>query len=191
MSDKRSVATDALETLGTAPIPDNSGRDAIHLAVEPVVAATMLLPGQKVGILPDGRAGSSAAKLVGIVDPFVPGPVEAGARFWLVLLPRTISALRHVWSHPDFPEDAAPPPSSAPSVEESRRWIDNFARSIPLDVAVLMGGASEYLSDGEYLVFGGLLEGETVPDEFWDHYERVTGETVPDEDRGSFFSCSC
>lgn len=37
MSDKRSVATDALETLGTI-IDDKQKRDAIHLAVEPVVA---------------------------------------------------------------------------------------------------------------------------------------------------------
>lgn len=35
--DKRSVSTDALETLGTI-IDDRAGRDAIHLAVEPVHA---------------------------------------------------------------------------------------------------------------------------------------------------------
>jgi len=30
-----------------------------------------------------------------------------------------------------------------------------------------------------------------VPNEFWDHYERVTGEMVKDSSRGGFFSCSC
>ena len=40
-SDKRSVATDALETLGTI-IDDTQKRDAIHLAVEPVVAGERL-----------------------------------------------------------------------------------------------------------------------------------------------------
>lgn len=46
-TDKRSVATDTLETLGSI-IDENAGRDAIHLAVEPSIAAETIYPGQHV-----------------------------------------------------------------------------------------------------------------------------------------------
>jgi hypothetical protein len=69
-ADNRTVATDALATLGTI-IDETAGRDAIHLAVEPVVAAHNLSPGQHVGLFPDGTAGilkfggSSVIKILG------------------------------------------------------------------------------------------------------------------------------
>jgi hypothetical protein len=44
MSNARSVATDALATLGTI-IDDTQKRDAIHIAVEPVIAGERLRPG--------------------------------------------------------------------------------------------------------------------------------------------------
>ena len=100
--DKRSVATDALETLGTI-ITDKEKRDAIHLAVENAVAAHTLYAGQDVGLV-EGMATVHAEKLLGIVDPFVKGPIQRGERFWLVVYPRQIHSLRHVWTHPDFPE---------------------------------------------------------------------------------------
>jgi len=53
-ADKRSVSTDALATLGTI-IDDTAGRDAIHLAVEPIIAGEKLYPGQDVGIS-EGKA---------------------------------------------------------------------------------------------------------------------------------------
>jgi hypothetical protein len=43
-SDKRTVHTDALETLGNIIGPQEK-RDAIHLAVCPVIAQEQLLPG--------------------------------------------------------------------------------------------------------------------------------------------------
>ena len=67
--DKRKVHTDALETLGTI-IDENQKRDAIHLAVEPMVAKEHLVAGDHVTA--DGRKcfpyGEDA---VGIVDPFL------------------------------------------------------------------------------------------------------------------------
>jgi len=54
-----------------------------------------------------------------------------------------------------------------------------------------MTGARAYLDHGDYLCLGGLLEGETVPDEFWDRYEVITCAQIPDRNRGSFFTCSC
>jgi hypothetical protein len=106
VSDKRSVATDALETLGTI-IGEGAGRDAIHLAVEPVIAGEVLRPGEDVGLLPDGKASHHCEHL-GIVDPFLKKPVKRGEKFWLVVYPRQITSLRHVWSHPAFPEELHP-----------------------------------------------------------------------------------
>jgi hypothetical protein len=193
-ADKRSVTTDALHTLGTI-IGENEKRDAIHLAVEPVVAGTMLRPGDHV-VLVDGVAHDVAVnKGVGIVDPFLDGTVAKGERFWLVVYPRQITSLRHVWEHPDFPAsvDVAP----TPQYGASEQWIRNFANNVSLHYDVLMDGAAEWVLThdgewgGEYLCFGGLLEGVSVPDEFWDHYDAVTGNTTPEDKRGSFFTCSC
>jgi hypothetical protein len=79
-------------------------RDAIHIAVAPVTAAEVLRPGQHVGLVRPGdlEAVGPCDKPLGIVDPFLPGPVEPGQRFWLFLYPNTITGLRHVWTHPAF-----------------------------------------------------------------------------------------
>ena len=94
-ADKRSVATDALETLGTI-IDDTQKRDAIHLAVEPIVSVDdWLKPGDHVGLV-EGGASANAKKFIGIVDPFLNEPVARGEWFWLVVYPRVINSLRHV-----------------------------------------------------------------------------------------------
>lgn len=92
-ADNRYVKTDALETLGSI-IDANQKRDAIHLAVETVVAAQRLTPGEDVGFV-DGGVGL-CDNPVGIVDPFLKSLVKKGQRFWLVVYPRQITSLRHV-----------------------------------------------------------------------------------------------
>jgi len=101
-ADKRSVHTDALHTLGTI-IGPGEARDAIHLAVEPVIAAHDLRTGDDVGLDENGEAHYSTSP-VGIVDPFLKNGVKQGERFWLVVYPRQITSLRHVWEHPKFPK---------------------------------------------------------------------------------------
>ena len=121
-NDKRSPSTDALETLGMIHFKEEK-RDAIHLAVLPVVAGVSLEVGQKIGIYnghayrvgnayvpdecysDDGRVGFKRVLIPyhGIVDPFLPRDVEPGESFWFVMAPRMVQSLRHVWEHPDFP----------------------------------------------------------------------------------------
>lgn len=104
-ADNRSTHTDALATLGTI-IDNTAARDAIHLAVEPVIAGENLHPGDHI-FLRDGKAyGAIGEKLLGIVDPFLTVPVAKGERFWLIVYPRQITSLRHVWEHPSFPGEA-------------------------------------------------------------------------------------
>jgi hypothetical protein len=176
--------TDAQHMIGRL-LPAGAQRDAIHIALAPMVAARQLLPGQHID---HGDTELELMGPLGIVDPFLTKPVEPGQRFWLFLYPNTVVGMRHQWEHPAF---------DPPSTSMSEHWIRDFAARIPLDYSVLMEGAADWVRSkargrwGNYLVLGGLLEGESVPDEFWPHYERVTGTQVAEEHRGSFFSCSC
>jgi hypothetical protein len=205
MSDKRQVATDALETLGTV-IGDGEKRDAIHLAVEPVVAAEKLFPGQDVGLIA-GRASASAAVKLGIVDPFLKHPVIEGQRFWLVVYPRQITSLRHVWSHPAFEDEAvdAKPTSKEASEAWLREWIkdaDCPSYEVVMDALQrgFKGGYVQLANDDddmsfcwedEYLHFNGRDAHEEIPPEFWNHVEMVLGVTIPKDRRAESFSCSC
>src|SRR6185437_9142500 len=112
------MAVDTNEMIGTILGPE-AKRDAIHVAVEPVVAGEMLQPGTHVKLV-DGKA-YRGFPAIGIVDPFVVG-VKAGERFFLFLYPRTVTSLRHVWTHPQFEPEAA----VAPSREESELWLRQF-----------------------------------------------------------------
>ena len=102
-SDKRSVSTDALDTLGTI-FTTPQGRDAIHLAVEPVEATCTLLPGQHITIQDQKAYPAGPIESLGIVDPFVQETIQKGQKFWFIMKPRQVRSLRHVWSHPAFPE---------------------------------------------------------------------------------------
>lgn len=197
LSEKRSVFTDALETLGTV-IDEHQKRDAIHLAVEPVIASCSMRPGKDVRV-ENGKAYPCAREHgVGVVDPFLERSVEAGDRFWLVVYPRKITSLRHVWSHPAFPEAV----EAAADVSTSEAWIRDYVARLnaehydaymdedygtePLTYDELMQAASE----SHYISKGPMLDGVSIEREFFSHYAAVTGKQAGDE--GEFyFSCSC
>lgn len=77
-------------------------RDAVHIAMAPVIASHNLLPGSRVKLDSNGEAMWTSIDPIGIVDPFLQEPVKQGDRFWLMLFPGTITGLRHTWSHPAF-----------------------------------------------------------------------------------------
>jgi hypothetical protein len=201
-ADKRNVHTDALDTLGSI-ITENEKRDAIHLAVEPAVAGHQLMPGDHVGFLKDGRIGHCEDP-VGIVDPFLKTTVKKGERFWLVVYPRQITSLRHVWTHPAFGDEPMEPADAGKSPAEiSEAWLREFCRNADCPgyddvMTAVTGGALEdygygdsYRNDGEYLFFAGRDAHGEIPPEFWDHVEVVTGKKIGPEDRAQYFSCSC
>jgi hypothetical protein len=161
-------------------------RDAIHVAVAPVVAGMPLRPGEHVTI--NGGRATLGGNPSGIVDPFLLDRIiPEGATFWLFLYPGSITSLRHEWTHPAFAEQVVidPPPQT------SEGWLRTYAASIPLSFEELMEAAEQFLLYDEYLVHGGRYEGMSLPDEFWNHYQVVTGEAVPESKQSSFFSCSC
>jgi hypothetical protein len=210
-ADNRSVHTDALATLGTI-IDENAKRDAIHVAVEPVRAGEPISPGDIV-LIRDGfsYAAESKETAVGIADPFLERDIDPGQYFWMLVMPRTITSLRHVWSHPAFEdkEPAAEPPLDKAA---SEAWLREFCSGADCpgydDVIAAATGKNIYegeklegvmgvrypdyygtYNDGEYLHFGGRDAHGVIPDEFWTHVEIVTGKRGLK--RAKYFSCSC
>lgn len=171
--------------------------------MEPVVAYTTLHPGTEIG-LRDGFAVPYRPYL-GIVDPFLSAPVKGGERFWMVLYPRTITSLRHVWEHPAFPPstDASPAPASAPASteptarEHSVQWMTKWAmehmghdyygndeEQLPPETALanaIEAGRNQHIGPYESAP-------DYIDDEWWGHWETITGRKGS---RESYFSCSC
>jgi hypothetical protein len=216
-ADKRSTHTDALETLGFVLFPEQGERDAIHLAVEPAIAGHKLSSGEHIGIK-DGKAVShhykrnQDVKLLGIVDPFLTRGVEEGERFWLVVYPRQITSLRHVWAHPDFSDIADTnlviEPAALTEKDKAYKWIEDYAESLSgyysdyngghnyaeITAEELIDTAKTHLKEGswgDYIVYGGKFEGEYVQPEFWNQLEIYLEKEIPEDRRRSFFSCSC
>lgn len=210
---KHKVATDALETLGML-IPENSGRDAIHLAVEPAVCGPFMMPPGARALIEGGVVVPAFGDRVatGIVDPFLKSPVKMGDRFWFVVLPRTITSLRHVWSHPAFPEAPAeqyhaddkddhylPAFTDADAKNRMSRAAlkDALAANEDLHgvtVDEMIEAAKNFLKHGEFYygpANNKFTGGESLPAGFWDHYENITGERVAEDARDDFFTCSC
>lgn len=208
-ADNRTVATDALSTLGTI-IGKSEKRDAIHLAVEPMIAGEKLRPGDKV-IIKDGEAfdvtwTDRVKEAVGIVDPFLSGSVGKGDRFWLVVMPRQITSLRHVWEHPAFPASGETEPVVETDKDEAEKWIRNYINThdcpgydvllaaiygdpMPEDCSDYVSSRIENYGDGGYLYFGGTDAHGEIDPKLFDMVEIVTGRTVPN--RPKYFSCSC
>jgi hypothetical protein len=166
-------------------------RDAIHIAVAPVIAAEELRPGQHVGFVKDGDTtvvGPNANSLIGIIDPYLDEIVHPGAACWLFLYPQTITSLRHNWTHPAFGE-------KKPVISSSERWLRDFADEVDADYDEMMHVASTHCTGNkdrwpDYLIDGGKWEGTSTPEEFWTHFTAVTGKTPTDGPTG-IFSCGC
>lgn len=180
------------------------GRDAVHIALAPVIAGERIEPGQHIGFVTGGdteTVGASAEPL-GIADPFLCVPVEPGGRFWMWLYPNTISGLRHSWTHEAFPPEAVPAAKKAPTRRDkaaSEAWLRDFIASADcpdydtvIDAATGKGGRNRVVDWGQlYLHFNGLDAHGDIPPEFWVHLSILTGKTVPKGKRATAFSCSC
>lgn len=89
-----------------------AGKDAVHVAVEPVIVdQDYLSPGEHVCLLgADEKTGlllvgaQAGGKAVGIIDPYLTEKIKRGDKVYLCLFPNTVTSLRHHWTHPDFPD---------------------------------------------------------------------------------------
>jgi hypothetical protein len=111
-------------------------RDAVHIAVVPIVASERIGAGCPVGLSPTGEAVNYfryPTKAVGVADPYLLKDVQKGERFYLFLKPNTITALRHEWTHPAFDlSTPAPNTQSLPSAAARRRAATRAAAPAPL-----------------------------------------------------------
>lgn len=163
----------------------NAARDAIHIAVAPVVAWENLKPGQHVGLNAEKEAASDKPH-IGIVDPFlIQWPVK-GQRFYLCLYPHTVVGLRHDWNHPAFVEAA--------DRMESEQWLRRYAVRMNCyekpDKA--FSNLIEGLRKSDLFAHGTDLHGLYDLDNAEDlrfHAERYLGINI-DWDR-FIFGCSC
>lgn len=149
---------------------------------------------------------------IGIIDPFINTgwnkPVSDGDEIWVFLFPGTITSLRHDWTHPKIPYEVPAKPEGCNLGEEqlvrwtalrldgkvkdhSDKWMQEYCDSIEEDVSDIMDAAYDAIHHGDYYSKGSKFESMSLPGEFWDHYYVLTGENVPDNERHSFFSCSC
>lgn len=190
-----------------------ANRDAIHVAVAPVIAAEPLMPGMWIGFAKEGDCELVRAYIegvpgresrIGIVDPFMLEHVPLGGRFWMFLIPGSIVSLRHDWTHPKFANEENPSGFRSPVLDKaaSEEWLRSFcAKSdcppYEIVIAAAVGDPVEevgnygraYENDGEYLYFNGREAHSKIPNEFWGHVESVTGKKCVLRPR--FFSFSC
>lgn len=168
-------------------------RDAVHIAVAPVVAGENLIPGTRIGFSGYPDTVGVVDNIIGIVDPFLQHSVKKGDTFYMFLLPNTITSLRHEWTHPAFEEieDLEKTFKRLKGAVAEEQWISDFAENIGSNYHEMMESAKEFLENGDYLVRGGTFEGVYIPDEFWDKYEIIKNATISSSDRGSFLGCSC
>lgn len=188
-------------------------RDAIHVAIIPVIAATRLYPGSPVMIDTDtmtARGSSPDIKAVrAIADPFLEAIIEQGEMFYACLPPNTVTGMRHHWEHPSFTEKSAETKRQKPSKEESLKWLEDFCKTADcpsLDILLKAATGQElpnpypeyydcacqvwsHGGDESYLHFNGRDAHGEIPDEFWGHVENYTGLKCPE--RPKYFSCSC
>lgn len=182
------------DKLGKLITDPNATRDAVHIPIAPVVAGEVLNAGQRVGFLDDGRVGIMARKKIGVVDPFLDRLIHKGEKFHLCLYPNTITSLAHVWEHPDFPEDKAGPVNfqDAPDKSASEQWLINFSGRIGSGYRDVMAAAHDS-EDGD-VCLGMVLDFSPEPEEveeFWKHFQIVTGKKRPASNIPGVFRCAC
>lgn len=170
---------------------EETGRDAIHVAVLSAVANKRLVPGQHVGFVDSNKSFMSpeAETLIGIVDPFLTKSVFPDERFWVFLYPNTITGLRHNWTHPIVDGDVA-------EEVDSEQWLREFAEEAALGYISMLGYIENYVKTGEHWTeFDSEIAIDAYSardeDEFWHHVKNVTGMDKPSDGRDSPFSCSC
>ncbi len=177
--------------LGQLPGP-TAKRDAIHIAVAPVVAGEKLKPGDRVKFA--GDDGVTVAKagamdtVIGIIDPFLSAmPIKKGTRCYILLMPNTITSLRHEWTHPAF--------VAAEEKSFSEQWLRVYAKQMNCseDEDTAYATLIEGLQCGELFAHGSDLHnfGELhEPEELRHHAETVLGIRLRNWEHFTF-SCSC
>lgn len=178
---------------------DCQDRDAVHVAVVPVEANSILYPAQHVG-LAQGRTDlvGSCNNPIGVVDPFLKDRVHRSERFWLFLYPGTITSLRHAWTHPAFEGEGIASPQAT-----AMAWLEQFCRDHnpgpgcdwedTIHVGQLIAIGQEAIDrDGPMYCGNSQTMANALHEhrkKFWENLSIVTGSPQLDDLPG--FKCAC
>lgn len=172
---------------------ENAERDAIHVAVLPVIAGEKLSPGDKITVDSTSyQAFEVSSGHIGIVDPFLSKVVKKGERFYCFLLPNTVTGMRHMWQHPQFPENVSVTPKFT---ENAEYWLANFAVKYGFNYKDMLSTAelgNDYITAHGVDLHGTHELDAGEYDEFWKNISIVTGKHYSDSHKESVgWSCSC
>lgn len=197
------------------PPTKNDTRDAIHIAIIPLIAGEDFWHKDPVRLGSDKTKGYCGAygSCIGIVNPWRKGPVKKGELFWCVLNPDTVTGMKHYWQHPDFPnevtieslteeisvESIIEKPMNEQSEEEHLIWLKTFADEWNFDLNELIFNAKSTDQENDWrcvVAQGHDLHsiGDLGNDYhlFWDHLEGYLNKKFDKEHRdGMNWSCSC
>jgi hypothetical protein len=115
---------------------------------------------------------------VGIVDPFLTAPVQTGQMFWMLLIPYSISTLRHEWTHPQIPQQADV------RRNDSIQFLTAMGGQIGCTYEEFIGQIADgtvYTRDNESVF-------DSQEERIKQHYTIATGLPVPED---FYFSCAC
>lgn len=99
------MAINKKNELGKRPL-DLGRKDAIHVAIVSVRAASVIQPGERIGLNEFNEAVPDE-KGPGVADPFLKKEVTVGQNLWLLLDVDEVPNVSHVWEHPSI--NFAPP----------------------------------------------------------------------------------
>lgn len=167
----------------------NESRDAIHVAVVPVQAATLLQPGDRVRIDENGRARLTRDAVIdGVVSPFMPhGLIKVDDWCWVMLRPGLVDDMKHVWACRSLDKFLAPPSSE----ESARRraYAEDHLTRLSGKLGISLNQTIEALSYGGCADTDLDWQGE-IQEADWEAYESYTGWRRP-ENCNKYFRCAC
>lgn len=177
-------------TLGSI-ITGEHARDAIHIAVAPVIAGEDLNPGDHI-TSPDKNGRCFKGKS-GIVDPFLRQRVKAGQRFWMCLYQNTVIGMRHHWSHPAFDETEAPIKYSDSRKTQAEKWLRDFSSQINREYHSLLELGKSAIETGSAHA-GDDDDQDNLNEqkkEFLRNVAVVCNLELPEDFDDIYFSCAC
>lgn len=135
--------------LGKRPL-EAGQKDAVHVAIVSVRADGPVDAGSRVKINEHGEGksvGYHNKDFDGIADPFMKDSVVAGQFFWMLIDPKEIGEVAHVWEHPKHQ-------FTAPTREVRRNtYLEGYAKDLgltyeqlfeALNTAIYKDGTTDY-----------------------------------------------
>lgn len=167
-------------------ITNKQYRDAIHLAIAPAIANGVFKPGQHVKHIGDGVYDKCDPwESVGIVDPFLIHPTKKNDTFWLCLKPHSITTIRHVWCHPNAPDE------DGTVTDQDYALLAITAEICGRSYNGLIADMNAFADNGDW-IYENSESYKDVSDwnPVWKAWERATGNQAPDNAWGPY-TCSC